>query len=374
MAQQKRDYYEALGVSRDASKDDIKKAYRRLARQHHPDVNPDDPDAEERFKEIAEAYAVLSSPERRAQYDRFGHDAPNAVGFGDFGFGLDDLISSFFGGFGGGRRERAVQRGADLRADVTLTLEEVLTGVDRPLTVRKLDYCEDCEGRGSTSPDAVETCSVCRGAGQVGRTQATIFGTFSSFATCPNCHGEGAMVREPCPTCRGEGRFAQESTITVSIPAGVNDGTRVRIAGQGEAGQRGSPPGDLYVFVSVRNHGVFHREKTELAVELSISFAQAALGATVEVPTLEGRAELKIPPGTQSGERLTVPGQGLPALRGGKRGNQHVFIKVRTPTKLTPRQRELLEQLAAEDGGVEVGTLQKENGLLSRVWHSIMGE
>ncbi|HOS92468.1 MAG TPA: molecular chaperone DnaJ [Armatimonadota bacterium] len=374
MATEKRDYYEVLGVDRAATKEQVKRAYRQLARRYHPDVNPDDPQAEERFKELAEAYSVLSDDQKRAHYDRFGHDGPPAMGMGDFGFGIEDLIQSFFGG-GFGARSRQVQRGADLRADVRVTLEEVLTGCEKELSSRKLDYCDDCDGSGSRGGQDLGPCRTCGGAGQVGRTQNTLFGTFSSFSTCPACQGEGVEVKDPCPTCQGRGRLMQESVLTVNIPPGVDTGTRVRVAGQGEAGARGAPPGDLYLYITVADHDVFYRDGSELGIEVPITFSQAALGADIEVPTLEGKQKLTVPPGTQSGTRLRIRGQGLPSLRGGGRGDLHVFINVRTPTRLSARQRELLQELAAEDGDTAPEDAQKKpDSLLARAWQKLVGE
>ena len=371
----KRDYYDVLGVDRSATRDEVKRAYRNLARQYHPDVNPDNPEAEDRFKELSEAYSVLSDGQKRARYDRYGHDAPSSNGFGDFGFGFEDLISSFFGGGGSSRSGRVQRRGSDLRAEVAVTLADVLAGCERELSSRKLDYCSQCDGTGSTSEAGAVTCGACRGMGQVGRQQTTLFGSFSSFATCPACGGAGVEVQDPCPSCHGEGRTMQEGALTISIPPGVDQGTRIRVAGQGEAGQRGAPPGDLYVDIAVEDHDLFHREGSELAVEVSISFPQAALGTRIEAPCLDGVAMLDIPPGTQSGTRLKVKGRGLPSVRHSRRGDLHVFVNVRTPTDLSDSQRQLLGKLAEQEEGVIVGSSrERDKSLLSRWWNTLMGD
>ncbi len=350
MASKKRDYYEILGVPRNASREEIKKAYRRLARKYHPDVNPNDPTAEEKFKELAEAYAVLSDDRKRAQYDRWGHDAPRYdASFDPFGFGgLEDLIETFFGGFG--TRRRRVERGADLRYDMQLTLEEVATGTEKRLEVEKIDYCEECDATGAAGglSDILE-CPTCGGRGQIASTSHTIIGSFSTVTTCPNCHGEGVVVRNPCRACRGEGRVLKKTTIDVKIPAGVRDGDRIRLAGEGEAGFRGAPPGDLYIFIHIEPHELFQRRGSDLSLELPITFSQAALGAKVKVPTIYGEeVDLEIPPGTQTGERLVIRGMGLPETNTGRRGDQYVYVRVEVPRKLSRKQRELLQKLAEE--------------------------
>jgi molecular chaperone DnaJ len=347
---QGRDYYEILGVSRDASQEEIKRAFRRLARQYHPDVNPGDPQAEARFKEVAEAYEVLRDPERRSQYDRYGRVGPSAPAVGDLweelsGFG--DLFDAFFGTRRGARRSR---RGSDLRHDVRITLEEVATGVETTLTIERLVPCEACGGTGSASRAGEQRCPTCRGSGQVEHIQATPFGRLSTVMTCSRCGGEGVIVRDPCPECDGSGRTRGKVGVEVSIPAGIEDGTSLRLDGQGDAGERGAPPGDLYLVVHVRPHRIFERRGRDIWCEVPIPFTVAALGGDVEIPTLTGSDILHIPAGTQTGETFAVRGLGLPDARTGVRGSQHVTVRIVTPTKLTDRQRELLMQFAEESG------------------------
>lgn len=349
----KRDYYEVIGVSRDCDQQEIKRAYRRLARECHPDVNPGDKDAEERFKQVAEAYAVLSDESKRARYDRYGHEAPG-------GFGVD--VDPFFGGFtdifdvfdtlmsGGRRRRSAVERGADLRHDITIEIEQAATGVAKAIEVVRLSVCEDCHGSGAAAGTSPETCYACGGAGQVRATREGFFGYTSTITTCPNCGGTGRQIPHPCPTCGGKGRERRKRKIEVNIPAGIDDGYRIRIPGQGDAGANGGPPGDLYVDLFVKPHPVFKRNQQDLYVEQEISFAQAALGDLVRVPTLDGPEELSIPAGTEAGATLTLRNRGMPSLRSNGRGHQYVVIKVVTPKKLSQRQRELLLEFAEARG------------------------
>ena len=349
----KRDYYEVLGVGRGCSQQEIKRAYRRLAREHHPDVNPGDKDAEERFKEVAEAYAVLSDQSKRARYDRYGHEAPG-------GFGVD--VDSFFGGFtdifdvfdtfmGGGRRQRStVQRGSDLRHEVTVELEEAAAGVARSIEIVRLSVCEECDGSGAAPGTSPETCYTCGGAGQVRATRQSVLGYMSTITTCPNCGGAGRQIPHPCPTCGGKGRERRKRKIEVNIPAGMDNGYRIRVPGEGDAGANGGPPGDLYVDVSVRPHPIFKRDQHDLYVEQEISFAQAALGDLIEVPTLDGPEELSVPAGTQPGATLTLRNKGMPSLRSNGRGHQYIVIRVVTPKKLSKRQRELLLEFAKAGG------------------------
>ena len=347
----KRDYYELLGVPRSASEGDIKRAFRRLARQHHPDVNHHDPEAEERFKEINEAYEILSDARKREIYDRFGHaglggeaNADFTSPFGSFG----DLFDAFFGG---GYRETArrstVQRGSDLRYDLEVTLEEVLSGAEKTVRLTRLETCEECHGSGSASGAPPETCSVCRGAGQV-RQQRSPFGGFSftTVSTCPKCRGEGRIIGDPCRQCAGEGRVRRTRDRSVMIPPGAEDGTRIRVAAEGEAGPHGGPSGDLYILTYVRPHEVFERRGGDLWREASISIAQAALGGVVEVNTLDGAENLRLDEGTQAGAVYRLRGRGLPHLGGGDRGDLHVVIRVEVPTRLGERERELLRELA----------------------------
>jgi molecular chaperone DnaJ len=357
----KRDYYEVLGVGRGASDDDLKKAYRKLALEFHPDRNPDDPAAEEKFKEASEAYAVLSDAEKRARYDRFGFEGVGAGGAGGFpgadfaGFGdlFNDLFGDLFGGRSGARRGRG-QRGADLRYNYEIELADVLRGVEATLELPKTMRCEACNGVGARAGTQPERCPRCHGTGQAIFQQ----GLFRISRPCETCRGEGAIVRDPCPRCRGAGRIEGRKSLKVRIPAGVEDGMRLRVAGEGEAGISGGPPGDLYVVIHTREHPLFQRDGSDIHCEVPISFVQAALGSEIEVPTLEGKVSLRVPEGTQSGKTFRLRGKGLPSVGSPARGDQHVRIFVEVPTKLTARQRELLERFA-EESGTDVSPVTK---------------
>jgi len=353
----KRDYYEVLGVTRDADEATLKSAYRKLALQHHPDRNQDDPAAEEKFKEASEAYAVLSDAGKRAQYDRFGFDGVNMGGgggfqdFGDLGnFGdiFNDLFGDIFGrqGGGGGRTRGRGQRGADLRYNLELELADVMEGTETHIEIPKTKPCETCNSTGAKPGTQPETCSQCRGAGQVILQQ----GFFRISRPCDVCSGTGEIVRERCRDCRGAGRTEGMHAITVKVPAGVEDGTRLRVTGEGEAGIAGGGPGDLYVVLSIKPHSLFEREGRDIHCGVPIAFAKAALGGEIEVPTLHGKVTLKVPEGTQSGKVMRMRGKGVPSLRTRTPGDQHVHIFVEIPTKLTKKQRELLERFAAETG------------------------
>lgn len=354
MAINKRDYYDVLGVARSATEQDLKKAYRRLAHQYHPDKNQTDPEAEEKFKEAAEAYAVLSNPEQRQRYDHFGHAgvASSAAGaaWGAPGFGgIEDILGDLFG-FGdvfsatgrGGSRRSAAQRGADLRYDLEITLEQAAVGMTAQLRIPKLETCETCQGSGAAAGTKPETCRTCQGAGQVRFQQ----GFFSVSRTCSACRGAGQVITSPCEACRGAGRVEREKSIEVKIPAGVETGSRLRLQAEGESGLQGGPAGDLYVVIHVAEHEDFERQGNNLYASVPISFAQAALGAEISVKTLSEDQPLKIPAGTQTGTVFRVRGQGMPVLGGRGKGDLFVSVSVITPTSLNREQRKLLEQLA----------------------------
>jgi molecular chaperone DnaJ len=354
----KRDYYEILGVGRDATQNDVKRAYRRLAREHHPDVNPGDHNAEHRFKEINEAYQVLCDPDRRAVYDRYGHAGMEQrfgpdlnFGFGDFG-GFGDIFDIFFGG--GQRttvsRGPTPERGNDLRYDLDMTLEQAYAGMDAQISVTRTENCQECGGTGAEPGGHPETCSTCRGTGQVRQHQQTILGAQIRITICPRCHGEGTAISDPCKKCAGKARVRRTSHETVHIPAGVDTGTRVRIPGHGDAGLRGGPPGDLYVITHIGKHNLFERKGNDLWCQVPIGFPLAALGGTIEVKSLEGVEKLHIAPGTQSGEVYSLRDKGMPDPTGGRTGNLNVVIKVQTPTRLNDEQKTLLRQLAASRG------------------------
>lgn len=354
----KRDYYEVLGVSRDASADEIKKAYRKLARQFHPDANKEDKEtAEARFKEIAEAYAVLNDPDKRAAYDQFGHAAADGQGFNGFGGfggadfgGLGDIFEMFFGGMGG-RQRGGPQKGGDLRVNMEISFKEAAFGVERDIQVPRTETCDTCGGSGAAPGSSSKTCGTCHGTGQVQYAQTTPFGRIVQSRTCESCRGAGKVIEKPCPTCRGGGQVRKSKTIHVKIPAGVDDGSRLRLSGEGEAGLRGGPPGDLYVYIVVRPHKSFIRDGNDVIYDMNISFAQGALGDVVEVPTLDGTASLKIPEGTQTGTIFRIRGKGIPYLNGSGRGDQHVRVKIVTPTRLTDKQKELLQEFAKISDG-----------------------
>ncbi|KPQ07269.1 MAG: molecular chaperone DnaJ [Rhodobacteraceae bacterium HLUCCA12] len=354
----KRDFYDVLGVSRDASADEIKKAYRQKAKQLHPDRNSDNPDAETQFKEVNEAYDALKDPERKAAYDRFGHAAfEGGMGGGgprggrggmhpgaDFGSAFSDVFEDLFGDFmGGGRggaRQRA-SRGSDLRYNMRITLEDAYAGIQKSIRVPSLSACEACNGTGAEGGAEPVTCPTCSGIGKVRAQQ----GFFTVERTCPTCGGLGQIVKNPCKTCKGAGRTEKERTLSVNIPAGVETGTRIRLSGEGEAGLRGGPAGDLYIFIEVRDHPIFQRDGQDLYCRVPISFGTAALGGEVEVPTIDGgRSRVKVPAGSQTGKQMRLRGKGMPALRGGGRGDMLIELSVETPVNLNARQKELLTE------------------------------
>ncbi|OMH39347.1 molecular chaperone DnaJ [Motiliproteus sp. MSK22-1] len=345
----KRDYYEVLGVSKDASDRDIKKAYRRMAMKHHPDRNPDDKGAEESFKEANEAYEVLSDAQKKAAYDQYGHAGvdPNggAGGFGGtggFGDVFGDVFGDIFGGGGGSRRSH-VQRGADLRYTIELDLEEAVKGVEKKIRIPTLVGCKTCSGSGAKAGSTPQQCGTCGGIGQVRMQQ----GFFSVQQTCPACHGEGKIIKDPCHDCHGRGRVEESKTLSVKIPAGVDTGDRIRLAGEGEAGVHGGPSGDLFVQVSVRDHAIFERDGRNLYCEVPISFVDAALGGELEVPTLDGRVKLKVPAETQSGKMFRLRAKGVTPVRGGSPGDLMCRILVETPVNLSSKQKGLLREFQA---------------------------
>lgn len=342
---QQQDYYELLGVSKGSSDAEIKKAYRKLAMKHHPDRNPGDKAAEEKFKEIQKAYAVLSDPQKRAAYDQFGHAGVDSSmgggpGFGGFGDVFEDIFENIFSGGRRSQQSRA-QRGADLQCNVQLSLEEAALGKQVEITVPKHVSCKTCAATGAKKGSKPSTCEMCQGVGQVRIQQ----GFFSIQQTCPTCHGEGKVVKDPCGVCHGQGRVRESKKLTVKIPAGVDNGDRVRLSGEGEAGMLGGSPGDLYVQVAIKPHAIFERQDSNLLCEVPISFVTAALGGTIEVPTLEGRVSLKIPAETQTGKSFRLRGKGMKSLRGHANGDLLCKVVVETPVNLSKEQKELLNQL-----------------------------
>lgn len=352
----KRDYYEVLGVDKEASDQEIKKAFRKLARKYHPDVNPDDKEAETRFKEINDAYETLSDPQKRQQYDQFGPDGPQFGGFGgpgganfngDFG-DIGDIFNMFFGGAGGGfgGPARGPRRGNDLRYDLTIDFEEAVFGGKKNITISKLKTCETCHGSGAQPGTHAHTCSRCGGSGRVVTTQQTPFGRVQTQTTCPDCQGSGEQIDSPCTECNGAGRKRDTVTLEVNIPAGVDNGNRLRMQGEGEAGESGGPAGDLYIYIRVRPHPIFERIDNDIYMEQPINVAQAALGDEIEVPTLEGRIKFKIPAGVQSGTRFRMKGKGIKGMKSFSKGDQFVTVMVETPKSLTAEERELFEKLS----------------------------
>ncbi len=350
----KRDFYDVLGVSRDASTEEIKKAYRQLAKKYHPDVNKEDENADEKFKEVAEAYEILSDDQKRATYDRFGHDAFDPTkggggGFGGFGEGMGggfgDIFDLLFGNTGGGQRRRTgPQKGADREVRLDISFEDAVFGMEKDFDIQRVEKCSQCDGSGAEPGSQAKTCPQCQGAGQVRSAQSTPFGRFETVKTCPKCQGEGRIIEKPCTACKGSGKTKKKRTINVRIPAGIDTGSRLRMQGEGEAGIHGGPAGDLYITIVVRPHERFSREGYTMICNLEIDFVQAALGAEIELPLLGGVThKLVIPAGTQPGDVLTVKGKGIPHLHSQRSGDLKVVIQVKIPTKLNKRQKELLE-------------------------------
>ena len=347
----KRDYYEVLGLTKAASQEDIKKAYRQKAKKYHPDVNKDDENAAEKFKEVAEAYEILSDSQKKAAYDQFGHDAfdPNRMGAGGFGGadfggmgGFGDIFDVFFGG-GGGQRRRGPQRGADREVRLNISFEDAVFGAEKEMEIMRVESCDKCGGSGAEPGTNSKTCPQCHGTGQVRSVQNTPFGRFETARTCSKCNGEGKIIEKPCSSCKGRGKVKRKRTINVRIPAGIDTGSRLRIQAEGEEGTLGGPPGDLYIVIVVRPHARFKREGYTLLCNLDINIVQAALGAEVEIPLLGGDSHILIvPEGTQPGDVLTVKNKGIPHLQSHRYGDLKVLVNVKIPTRLNKRQKELL--------------------------------
>ncbi|RBP45488.1 molecular chaperone DnaJ [Garciella nitratireducens] len=356
----KRDYYEVLGIDKNVSDEEIKKAYRKLAKKYHPDLNPGDKEAEQKFKEVNEAYEVLSNPQKRAQYDQFGHAGTDPNGFGGFsgfggsdGFGgFDDIFDMFFGGsgFGGSTKKKGPQKGADIRVDIDLKFEEAAFGTEKDIKVNRLEKCDTCDGTGAKPGTSVRTCDKCHGTGQIQYTQSTVLGRFVNVKTCDKCHGEGTIIETPCHTCHGTGQIKKSRVIHVKIPAGVDNDSILPLRGEGELGIKGGRSGDLYIYIHVLPHPIFTREKNDIYCEIPITFAQAALGAEIIIPTLHGKVKYEIPEGTQTGTVFRLKGKGVPKIRGNGRGDQYVKVKVEVPKKLSKQQKELLQKFAEISG------------------------
>jgi molecular chaperone DnaJ len=373
----KRDYYEVLGVSKSATKDELKKAYRKLSKQFHPDINKD-PGAEEKFKEAKDAYEVLSDDQKRAHYDQFGHVDPNqGFGGGDFGGGFggfEDIFNSFFGGGGGGRRRdpNAPRQGADLQYTMTLKFEEAVFGKETDIEIPREETCGTCSGSGAKPGTKVDTCKHCHGSGQLNVEQNTPFGRVVNRRVCHYCNGSGKEITEKCKTCSGTGKVTRRNKIHIKIPAGVDDGQQLRVAGKGEAGINGGPAGDLYIVFHIRTHEFFERDGDDIYCEMPITFVQASIGDEVEVPTLHGKVKLKVPAGTQTGTKFRLKGKGVPNVRGYGTGDQHVLVRIVTPTKLSEKQKQLLMEFAEVSGQLPQG--EHEKSFFSKVKRAFKGE
>ncbi len=363
MAENKRDFYEVLGVQKGASADEIKKAYRKLAMKYHPDRNPDNKEAEEKFKEVNEAYEILSNDEKRARYDQYGHAGvdPNfgAGGFGGGGFGFDDIdlgdiFGSFFGGgFGGGggrSRRNAPQKGESLRASLTLSFEEAAFGCEKEIQINKTENCPECQGSGAEKGSTVETCSNCNGTGTVKTTHRTPLGMMSSTGTCPKCNGKGKIIKTPCKACNGSGKKRVKRTIKVNVPAGIDEGQTISLRGEGNVGTNGGPSGDLLIGITIRPHPILTRDGANVLCEIPITYSQATLGAEIEVPTIDGKVKYNVPEGTQTGTVFRLRSKGIPILHSKARGDQFVRVNVETPKNLSQKQKDLLKAFAESLG------------------------
>jgi len=379
----KRDYYEVLGLRRDASDADIKKAYRRLARQYHPDVNPGDKETEDKFKEINEAYEVLSDSQKRARYDQFGHAGTDPNGFGGAGFGgqdfggFGDIFDMFFGSGFGGQTRKGPRKGTDLRYDLTIEFEEAAFGTEKTISMPRWETCSECDGSGAKKGTRPEICPRCKGTGQIAHTQRTPLGHIQTVRTCPECEGEGKVIKNPCPECKGKGKIKRKRKVQIKIPAGVDTGSRLRMAGEGEAGELGGPPGDLYIFITVKPHKYFVRHEDDIYLEQPITFVQAALGAEIEIPTLGGKVKFKIPEGIQTDTVFRLKGKGIKNVQGYGKGDQHVKVKIITPKNLTAEQKELLRKfsntLGKDQHNIDDSRSSKEKGFFERVKDAFKG-
>ena len=366
-----RDYYEILGIARQATVDEIRGAYRRLAKQVHPDVNKE-PAAEDRFKEISEAYAVLSDEQKRAAYDRYGHAGLSGMGMPDFsGFGVEDIFESIFGGFGArsGPR-RSPRRGADLRYDLSLSFEEAITGVDKEVQVTRHEVCPACRGTGAEPGTSPNRCATCNGSGEVRQVRQTFLGSMVNVSNCPTCQGKGEVIATPCHTCRGRTQVRQTRSLTVTVPPGVDNGTQIRLSGEGEPGLNGGPNGNLYVVLNITPHRYFRRQGDDIVLEMAINLTHAALGADIQVPTVNGSEKLKIPAGTQSGTVFHLRGKGVPRLQRSGRGDMHVVVTVAVPTNLSGEQKKLLKDLAKS---LSAEAVPQEHGLIDSVREVLTG-
>lgn len=379
VAAQKRDYYEVLGVQKGANEDELKKAYRKMAKQYHPDMNPDDKVAESKFKEVSEAYEILSDSEKRARYDQFGHAGtdPNfgAGGYGGAGFGgfdangFGDIFETFFGG--GATRTRTnngPQKGRDIERAIEITFEEAANGVEKTVSVSRMENCETCHGSGAKEGTQPKTCATCNGSGQVRSKQNTLFGSFATVTTCPTCHGEGKVVENPCSACSGRGQVRQTKKINVKIPKGIDSGQTISLRSEGDKGRRGGPAGDLYITITIAPHALFERKGFDVICNVPITFIEAALGGEVDIPTLDGKVQLTIPEGTQNAAVFRLKGKGVPHLRGNGRGDQYVKIEVEVPKSLNAKQKKLLEEFGASLG---IQHFQKKKGFFDKMKKSL---